>query len=127
MIDIDHFKHVNDTYGHPVGDRVIRALANLLTGGLRKIDIVGRYGGEEFGIMLLDTPPDAARAVIDALRQRFCDIPFEASGRSFGATFSAGIAGSRNCVSPQQLIADADAALYVAKRSGRDKVEILPS
>jgi PleD family two-component response regulator len=69
--------------------------------------------------MLLDTPPHAARAVIDALRQRFC--------RSFGATFSAGIAGSRNCVSPQQLIADADAALYVAKRSGRDKVEILPS
>ena len=127
MIDIDCFKQINDNCGHPVGDRVIRALANLLTAGLRKIDIVGRYGGEEFGIMLLDTPPHAARAVIEALRQRFCVIPFESSGRSFGATFSAGIAGSRDSASPQQLIANADAALYVAKRNGRDRVEILPT
>jgi diguanylate cyclase (GGDEF)-like protein len=124
MIDIDHFKQVNDSYGHPVGDRVIRSLATLLTGGLRKIDVVGRYGGEEFAVMLLDTPPHAARTVIDLLRERFSGIPFEASGRSFGATFSAGIAGIAKYESAQKITAAADAALYAAKHGGRNQVEL---
>jgi diguanylate cyclase (GGDEF)-like protein len=124
MIDIDHFKRVNDAHGHPVGDRVIRALSNLLASGLRKIDIVGRYGGEEFGVLLLDTPLHAAQTVIDNLRLKFSNIPFDASGQPFGATFSAGIAGVSVDASPQQLIANADAALYVAKRAGRNRVEL---
>jgi diguanylate cyclase (GGDEF)-like protein len=124
MIDIDHFKRVNDSYGHPVGDRVIRALSSLLVGGLRKIDIVGRYGGEEFGVILLDSPPQSARIAIDNLRRQFCDIPFEASGEQFSAAFSAGISGSRGCGNLQNLIATADEALYAAKRAGRNRVEV---
>ncbi|MBV8838063.1 MAG: diguanylate cyclase [Alphaproteobacteria bacterium] len=124
MIDIDHFKQVNDTYGHPVGDRVIRTLSRVLTSGVRKIDIVGRYGGEEFGIILLDSPPLAALTVVDNLRKRFCDVAFDAAGRQFGAAFSAGVAGSRDCTTLQQLVARADEALYSAKRAGRNRVEL---
>jgi diguanylate cyclase (GGDEF)-like protein len=122
MIDIDHFKHINDRFGHLIGDNILRALSNTLTAGLRRIDVIGRYGGEEFGVILLETPPQAARLAIDKLRQRFADLPFEAVGSSFNATFSAGIAGSRTYAELNQLIAAADQALYAAKHAGRDQV-----
>jgi diguanylate cyclase (GGDEF)-like protein len=122
MIDLDRFKQVNDTYGHLVGDRVIRALSSALATGLRKIDILGRYGGEEFGVILLDTSPCAAEAAIDKLRAEFCDIDFDASSRRFRSSFSAGIAGSRNYPSTEQIVAAADSALYAAKKGGRNRV-----
>jgi diguanylate cyclase (GGDEF)-like protein len=122
MIDIDHFKHINDRFGHLIGDNVLRALSNALTAGLRRIDVIGRYGGEEFGVILLETPPQAAKLAIDKLRQRFADLPFEAVGSSFSATFSAGIAGSRTYGELNQLIAAADQALYAAKHAGRNQV-----
>lgn len=122
MIDIDHFKQINDTYGHLVGDSIIRALSSTLTSGLRKIDVIGRYGGEEFAVILLETPPQAARGVMDKLRQRFSTRPFEAAGQLFNVSFSAGIAGNRGCATVQDVIAAADAALYAAKRGGRNRV-----
>ena len=122
MIDLDRFKQVNDTHGHLVGDRVIRALANTLTAGLRKIDIVGRCGGEEFGVILLDTPPQAACLAIDKLRAQFCEIGLDASSRRLRSSFSAGVAGSRGCLGVDQIIAAADAALYAAKHAGRNRV-----
>jgi diguanylate cyclase (GGDEF)-like protein len=124
MIDLDRFKRVNDTYGHLMGDRVIRALSNTLNSGMRRIDIIGRYGGEEFGAIMLDTPPDAARIAIEKQRQRFSDIRFEASGQHFQASFSAGIAGSAANSSVEAIIAAADAALYAAKQGGRNKVVV---
>src|SRR5262249_48272369 len=110
MIDLDRFKQVNDSYGHLVGDRVIRALSSALGTGLRKIDILGRYGGEEFGVILLDTAPGAAQEAIDKLRADFCEIEFDASPRRFRSSFSAGVAGSRSYLTVEQIIAAADSA-----------------
>jgi diguanylate cyclase (GGDEF)-like protein len=122
MLDIDHFKRINDNYGHPFGDIVIRGLARLLRSGLRQTDIVGRYGGEEFGVILLDTHLDQGRAVIDTLRQRFAEMPFESAGTPVTATFSAGLSSNspEGCI--DRLIAHADRALYRAKSSGRNCV-----
>jgi diguanylate cyclase (GGDEF)-like protein len=122
MIDLDRFKQVNDTHGHLVGDRVIRALSNTLTTGLRKIDISGRYGGEEFGVILLDTALHAAANVIDKLRAQFSEIEFDGSESSFRASFSAGIGGSRHCPTAEQIISAADGALYAAKQAGRNRI-----
>lgn len=122
LIDLDLFKVVNDTYGHLAGDRVIRGLARTLRGRLRKIDLVGRYGGEEFGAILLDTQPAAAFSAIDQVRRAFGQQLFEDNGRPFRVTFSAGIASSRRHGEINELIAAADAMLYEAKRAGRDAV-----
>ena len=122
MIDLDRFKQVNDTYGHLVGDRVIRTLSSKLAAGLRKIDILGRYGGEEFGVILLDTAPGAAEIAIDKMRAEFCEVEFDASSQRFRSSFSAGIAGSRNHPSAEGIIAAADSALYAAKKGGRNRV-----
>jgi diguanylate cyclase (GGDEF)-like protein len=124
IIDIDHFKLINDTHGHLIGDRVIRALANSLASGLRRTDIVGRYGGEEFGVIMLDSPPHAAGIAIDKQRRHFGDVEFDASGRSFHSSFSAGLAGSRQHASADDVIAAADRALYAAKQGGRNRVVV---
>jgi diguanylate cyclase (GGDEF)-like protein len=124
IIDLDHFKRVNDGYGHMSGDQVIRALSHALMAGLRRIDIIGRYGGEEFGVILLDTPPAQAGTAIDALRGRFADIAFETDGQAFSATFSAGVAGSRGHRGTDTLIEAADRALYAAKHAGRNRVMV---
>jgi diguanylate cyclase (GGDEF)-like protein len=122
LIDLDRFKSINDTYGHVTGDRVIRAIAHTLAMGLRRIDIVGRLGGEEFGVLLLDTPPPAAALVIDKLRARFGEIVFESAGRSFRVTFSAGLSGSREHGQMNPLLEATDAALYAAKGAGRNRI-----
>jgi diguanylate cyclase (GGDEF)-like protein len=125
MLDLDRFKQVNDAHGHLVGDRVLRALSNTLTSGLRRIDIVGRYGGEEFGVIMLDTSPQAAHKAIEKQRQRLNEIEFEGSaGRRFRASFSAGIAGSHTHPALPDLIAAADCALYAAKLDGRNRIVI---
>ncbi|MEC5289857.1 diguanylate cyclase [Aurantimonas sp. C2-6-R+9] len=122
LLDIDHFKQVNDTKGHQVGDRVIQTLSHSLVGGLRHIDVVARYGGEEFGVILLDTPIEPSNAVMNRIREHFADIPMRGPDEPFHVTFSAGVAGADAGKSADELIAAADAALYEAKRSGRNRV-----
>ncbi len=122
MLDIDHFKKINDQYGHPVGDRVIKSLARLLDRRLRKGDIIARYGGEEFAVILPETSLKNAQNVIDELRQAFEKIIFIQEQDNFFTTFSGGIAGSPPHWDMQNLIAAADKALYQAKRDGRNRV-----
>jgi len=122
MIDIDHFKSINDTYGHPVGDQVIRNLAWLLKGRLRATDLIGRYGGEEFILALPDAPPERARAVIERIRRDFAALPHAHNEGALYATFSAGMACSLNYPSSMELTEAADQALLEAKRRGRNQV-----
>ncbi|WP_246167657.1 diguanylate cyclase [Propionivibrio limicola] len=123
MIDIDHFKSINDTYGHPVGDQVIRGLAWLLKGRLRATDLIGRYGGEEFILALPDISPDQALNVIDRIRADFASLPHAHASGALNATFSAGIASFPMFDTAQALTEAADFALLNAKRSGRNRVE----
>ena len=119
MLDIDLFKHVNDTYGHPAGDRVIRSLSQLLRQRLRSTDSIGRYGGEEFAVVLPDTDSAGAAALFENLRTAFMAFEFEAGDAVFRVTFSTGIATSTN-PSAAQLTEAADRALYAAKDRGRN-------
>lgn len=122
MVDIDKFKSVNDTYGHPVGDMVIISLAKLLKQRLRRTDLVGRYGGEEFAVILEDTGLEAALKVMDELRKSFGQVRHMAGGAEFCISFSCGIARLQADGNATTLVAEADRALYVAKKSGRDRV-----
>jgi len=121
MIDIDHFKAVNDTYGHPVGDQVIVALARFIQQRVRHSDIAGRYGGEEFAVILHDTDLPHAWQLIEDIRIAFAAIRFSAPEGEFCCSFSAGIASSRDHKTPTTLREAADQALYRAKRSGRNR------
>ncbi|HVK95724.1 MAG TPA: diguanylate cyclase [Noviherbaspirillum sp.] len=123
MIDIDHFKSINDTYGHPVGDQVIRGLAWLLKGRLRSIDLIGRYGGEEFMIGLPEVSLDQAGLVIDRIRNDFSALPHAHPGGALYATFSAGIASYPLVETAAGLTEAADGALLHAKRLGRNRIE----
>ncbi len=127
LADIDDFKRVNDQHGHPAGDQVLRAVARELQGGLRRIDAVCRVGGEEFALLLPDTPPDAAREVAQRLLERLDSLRVEAGGLrpplqvtlSFGAaTYPEGGADA------PQLYRRADDMLYLSKRGGRDRCTI---
>jgi diguanylate cyclase (GGDEF)-like protein len=122
MLDIDHFKAVNDTYGHPAGDRVIKSLARLLQQRLRKTDIIGRYGGEEFALILLDTDGPSAARVMEQIRQRFSQIKQHSAGLEFTVTFSCGLATFPTYPDSTILNDAADKALYHAKHQGRNRV-----
>jgi diguanylate cyclase (GGDEF)-like protein len=124
MLDIDHFKQVNDTYGHARGDTVIRALAHLLKTRLRGTDRVGRYGGEEFFAILPSCRKEAAERQCNWLREAFAALEFEHDGKTFACTLSAGIACSEDFEQLQadQFIECADQALYAAKDAGRNCV-----
>lgn len=124
MLDIDHFKKVNDTYGHPMGDRVIKSLALFLKQRLRKTDHIGRYGGEEFAVVLPDTDASTARKVLDEIRRRFAEIHYPAQPQDLSCTFSCGIAQLHEGMDINTLSKQADEALYVAKHGGRNRVEI---
>ena len=122
MIDIDHFKLVNDNYGHPRGDQVLLALSRLLQQRLRTNDTVGRYGGEEFALILQDVDLPQACALVNSLREAFSQIQFHSGEVEFGCTFSAGVASVTTHRSLVVLREAADKALYVAKKAGRNRV-----
>jgi diguanylate cyclase (GGDEF)-like protein len=123
MVDIDHFKQVNDQFGHQAGDQVLKELAILLTGGTRKSDMVCRYGGEEFLIALYGSTVEQAGTQLDELRRKFAQLVTACGELRITATLSAGIAGCpRHSDSAETLISRADAALYEAKRMGRNQV-----
>ncbi len=123
MIDIDRFKSVNDRYGHQVGDRVIKSLSRLLQQRLRQSDILGRYGGEEFALILPDTDISNAEELINNLRHQFGEIMHQHEGEQFACSFSAGLATSFNASEDNELINAADVALYEAKKSGRNRIK----
>lgn len=128
MIDLDRFKRVNDEHGHAAGDRVLRSLARLLRQRLRRGDIVGRYGGEEFAVILPRTNPAEAAVILDALREDFQAVGFRgAADMLFNVSFSAGVAGLTETGDMAALNLSADAALYYAKRSGRNRVHVAGS
>lgn len=122
MMDIDHFKQVNDSYGHPVGDQVIRSLSWLLKQRVRKQDILCRYGGEEFVIGLPHTDAEQAFAIMDRIRQDFAQIRHPYRDGHFFATASGGIATYPLYQNGDSLIKAADEALYQAKRDGRNRI-----
>ncbi|BAP43134.1 diguanylate cyclase [Pseudomonas sp. 21LCFQ02] len=123
MLDIDHFKRVNDSHGHPMGDRVIKSLALFLKQRLRKTDLIGRYGGEEFAIVMPDTDLYNAHKVLDRIRQGFAEVHYPAQPLDLACTFSAGVVSLHPQDDSQTLAALADSALYRAKKSGRNQVQ----
>jgi len=122
LLDLDHFKAVNDTHGHAVGDEVLRAFALLAHVGRRDTDVFGRYGGEEFMLILSGTTPLAALPALDRIRAATEARDWSAIGAGARVTVSAGIAGHRRGESIAQLLRRADEALYDAKGAGRNRV-----
>ena len=122
MLDLDLFKSINDRFGHRAGDDVLRGIAAMMKRGLRGQDHVGRYGGEEFAILLPETPLEAARDVLERTRQGIAELRFEFSGTSVGITASVGVVALQTGESLEVALARADAALYRAKAAGRNRV-----
>ncbi len=124
LLDVDHFKQVNDRYGHPTGDRVLKAVGELLQERFRIEDLRARWGGEEFAVVLVDDDAAAARQALDRVRREFSNIPFCADdGRTFYVTFSAGIAEfGADGTDADGLLTAADTRLLRAKRAGRDTI-----
>jgi len=125
MLDIDHFKLVNDTYGHTVGDLVITSVATLLRQRMRSYDSLGRYGGEEFMVVIPDCSRDDAMSLLKNVCEHFAKIYFWHEGQSFNVTLSAGLvcSGDYPDCSASELLIKADQALYQAKNLGRNRVE----
>lgn len=124
MADLDHFKKVNDTHGHLVGDAVLKEISGRLRASLRGTDIVGRYGGEEFIILLKNKQLKTARSIAERIREHVAKTPIHVNGRVVAMTISQGLAEARAEDTAEALIQRADEALYQAKESGRDCVVI---
>lgn len=124
MMDIDHFKQINDTHGHPVGDKVLRSLVRYCQIYLRKSDLLGRVGGEEFAILLVETNPTSGRMVADRLRQKIANLKLPVERGDLQFTVSIGITSSKKGDDTiETIIKRADEALYQAKAKGRNRVE----
>ena len=127
LLDIDHFKRVNDSFGHQAGDAVLRAVAQVLQSRLRGQDRLGRFGGEEFLLVLPDTTLDGALILAEALRAAVATDPMMWGAHSIALTVSVGVrAGAITGIdTPDSLVAAADAAMYRAKQGGRNRIEVI--
>ena len=125
MLDLDEFKRVNDVHGHPAGDAVLKEMARVLKETLRTVDSVGRYGGEEFVIILPHTSPEEARATGERIRRKVASHVFWVGPKPLNVTVSVGVASypTSTVDSAESLLREADAALYRAKEAGRNRVE----
>ncbi len=127
MIDVDHFKRINDTLGHPAGDDVLREVARLLGARLRRCDVLGRYGGEEFCVVAPTTGLAGARVLAESLRESIAATPIRTDRASVAVTISVGVRvvhRQAEIVPLEHILADADVALYAAKRAGRNRVAV---
>lgn len=122
MVDVDHFKAVNDRFSHAAGDRVLRETGRILRDGTRAVDVAGRWGGEEFVLLLVETPPEGAVRLAEKLRGAVEAHDWCAVAPALRVTASFGVAGIHEADSPGALLAAADARLYAAKRAGRNRV-----
>ncbi len=122
LIDLDWFKRINDAYGHPTGDEVLRTFAITVFANIRSIDRFGRYGGEEFLLIMPDTPHDVAARVLDRQREIIADLDWSAFSPGMRVTISAGVATLAPNEAPDALLARADSALYAAKARGRNRI-----
>jgi diguanylate cyclase (GGDEF)-like protein len=123
LIDVDDFKHFNDDYGHQCGDEVLRTFAALLAGSLRELDLAGRFGGEEFALVLPGTPVEGACILAEQIRTSLALLEVEGpAGERLGITASFGAAAFPSCATVDELIAAADQSVYEAKRRGKDQV-----
>jgi len=128
MADLDRFKSINDRFGHPAGDTVLQQASNRLRAGVRPYDHVGRYGGEEFLIVLPDCGLEQARTLSERLRRSVGDVPMHVEGEEMRVACGFGVAcaDSPNETSVAALVQAADKALYLAKQAGRNCVRIAP-
>ena len=125
FIDLDHFKEINDSYGHAAGDACLRAIIGPIHAELRQSDVIGRYGGEEFVVILSSADMAAAHPIAERIRNRVAEVRVEGYGPPIRLTCSIGVASSDTLgVWGEHLIAQADAAVYAAKRSGRNRVQM---
>ena len=125
IIDVDFFKKVNDTYGHSTGDYVLKEVAYLILQNLRKTDMVFRYGGEEFAVIITETPKEKAIVPLERLRKAVEEYPFSYNSQNINITISIGISEvCENITTVHQLFDDADKALYKAKENGRNQIQI---
>lgn len=122
LIDLDWFKRINDAFGHPTGDEVLRTFAITVFANVRPVDRFGRYGGEEFLLVLPDASQDGACRMLDRLRAIIADLDWSAFAPSMRVTISAGVATLRPDEGPDTFLARADSALYAAKARGRDRI-----
>lgn len=127
MLDLDHFKRINDTYGHLAGDDVLKSFATLVRNCLRKEDLLARYGGEEFVVLLPGSSQAAAAALAERIREQVAALPMEANGHRARVTVSIGSASEKGDTLPslEAMLGRADEALYQAKREGRNRVVAL--
>lgn len=126
MVDVDHFKKINDTYGHSVGDSVLIHVGQLMNSSIRASDWLGRYGGEEFLVIASESPGNDAIQVAERLRLAVADNPFTSGTSTIATTISIGIANSLSIESPtpETMVKIADSALYRAKDNGRNRTEV---
>jgi diguanylate cyclase (GGDEF)-like protein len=124
MLDIDHFKKINDTYGHPVGDLAIKALADVCSKALRPHDILARYGGEEFVLTLPHTPADGARIVAERIREAVEKVEVPSEQGTVRFTVSVGVSTYASGEAFDHIVERADKALYVSKQGGRNRVTV---
>lgn len=122
MLDLDHFKAINDHYGHVLGDQVLRRVADIARSCVRPVDLLARYGGEELIIQFPETELEEALAICEKLRLNIADEDWSALARDLKVTVSIGVTQSRSGDDHQQLLARADEAMYRAKQQGRNRV-----
>jgi diguanylate cyclase (GGDEF)-like protein len=127
MLDLDHFKSVNDKWGHPVGDRALSSVAKVMTEELRGGDVIGRLGGEEFAVLLAGNRTDEAAVLAERIRRAVASFPVRYGDILIDLTVSIGVAAHRGTTTLEKLMAQADAALYRAKAAGRNRVELAPT